>query len=79
MPHKKNPIAAENLTGVARLLRANLHAALETWRSGTNATSVTPPWSVIPPDSTTLASYATRRLTRVLKNLVVNESVCGRT
>ena len=29
MPHKKNPIASENLTGVARIMRSNLQAALE--------------------------------------------------
>ena len=74
MPHKKNPIAAENLTGVARLLRANLHAALENvalWHERDLSHSSVE--RVILPDSTTLASYATRRLTRVLKNLVVND------
>lgn len=29
MPHKKNPISAENLTGIARLLRGNAGAAME--------------------------------------------------
>ena len=29
MPHKKNPIASENIAGVARLMRSNLQAALE--------------------------------------------------
>ena len=29
MPHKKNPIATENISGLARLMRSNLQAALE--------------------------------------------------
>ncbi|MFA7459537.1 MAG: adenylosuccinate lyase [Trueperaceae bacterium] len=74
MPHKKNPIASENLTGVARLLRANLQAALENvalWHERDLSHSAVE--RVILPDSTTLASYALGRLTRVLRNLVVDE------
>ena len=42
MPHKRNPILAENVCGLARL-RARLRAARRsrTWRSGTSATSAT--------------------------------------
>ncbi len=74
MPHKKNPIASENLAGVARLLRGNLQAALENvalWHERDISHSSVE--RVILPDSTTLASYATRRLTRVLNDLVVDE------
>lgn len=74
MPHKKNPIASENLTGVARLLRANLQAALENvalWHERDLSHSSVE--RVILPDSTTLASYAVRRLTRVLNGLQVYE------
>ncbi len=74
MPHKRNPIASENLTGMARLLRASLQAALENvalWHERDLSHSSVE--RVILPDSTTLASYATRRLTRVLTNLDVNE------
>ena len=74
MPHKKNPIATENLTGIARLLRSNLQAALENvtlWHERDLSHSSVE--RVILPDSTTRASYATRRLTRVLTNLVVDE------
>ena len=74
MPHKKNPIASENLTGVARLLRSNLQAALENvslWHERDLSHSSVE--RVILPDSTTLASYALRRLRRVLENLVVDE------
>lgn len=72
MPHKKNPVASENLTGVARLLRSYLHPALENvalWHERDISHSSVE--RVILPDATTLASYALRRLKRVLDDLVV--------
>ncbi len=72
MPHKRNPIASENLTGVARLLRANAMAALENvalWHERDISHSSVE--RVILPDSTILVDYALARLTRVLQNLVV--------
>lgn len=72
MPHKKNPIASENLAGIARLLRSNLQAGLENvalWHERDISHSSVE--RVILPDSTTLASYALRRLKRVLDDLVV--------
>ena len=45
MPHKRNPITGEKLSGLARLLRGNALAALETSPSGTNAIFRTPAWS----------------------------------
>ncbi|MGL4608292.1 MAG: adenylosuccinate lyase [Trueperaceae bacterium] len=72
MPHKKNPIATENITGIARLLRSNLQAGLENialWHERDISHSSTE--RVILPDTTTLASYATRRLTHVVQNLMV--------
>ncbi|MEJ2290413.1 MAG: adenylosuccinate lyase [Deinococcales bacterium] len=78
MPHKKNPIASENLTGVARLLRSNLQAALENvalWHERDISHSSVE--RIILPDSTTLASYALRRLTGVLEALVVDEQRLG--
>ena len=42
MPHKRNPIVSERITGIARLLRGYAHdRASRTWRSGTSATSRT--------------------------------------
>jgi adenylosuccinate lyase len=79
MPHKKNPIATENLTGVARLLRSNLQAALENvalWHERDISHSA--PERVLFPDTTTLASYACRRLTRVLEELVVYPEAMAR-
>jgi adenylosuccinate lyase len=72
MPHKKNPIASENISGIARLLRSNLQAALENvalWHERDISHSSVE--RVILPDTTTLASYATRRLTRVLGELII--------
>ncbi len=72
MPHKKNPIATENITGIARLLRSNLQAGLENvalWHERDISHSAAE--RVILPDSTTLASYACRRLTRVVRDLIV--------
>ncbi len=73
MPHKKNPIASENLSGVARLLRSNLQAALENvalWHERDISHSSVE--RVILPDSTTLAAYALRRMRRVIENLRVD-------
>jgi adenylosuccinate lyase len=72
MPHKKNPIATENLTGVARLLRAYAGAGLEDvalWHERDISHSSVE--RVVLPDATTVASYGVRRLTRVLRDLVV--------
>jgi adenylosuccinate lyase len=74
MPHKKNPVALENLSGLARLLRSNLQAQLENvalWHERDISHSSVE--RVILPDSTTLAHYMLRRLKRVLEGLVVHE------
>jgi adenylosuccinate lyase len=72
MPHKKNPIATENITGIARLLRSNLQAALENvalWHERDISHSSAE--RIILPDTTTLASYAIRRLSTVVRDLMV--------
>lgn len=74
MPHKKNPVALENITGLARLLRSNLQAELENvalWHERDISHSSVE--RVILPDSTTLAHYALRRLNKVLEGLVVGQ------
>lgn len=74
MPHKKNPVALENISGLARLLRSNLQAELENvalWHERDISHSSVE--RVILPDSTTLAHYMLRRLGRVLEGLVVSE------
>ncbi|MEX2501025.1 MAG: adenylosuccinate lyase [Trueperaceae bacterium] len=75
MPHKKNPIASENLTGVARLLRSYVGPALENvalWHERDISHSSVE--RMILPDATSLASYALRRAVRVLDGLGVDEA-----
>ena len=74
MPHKKNPVALENISGLARLLKSNLQAGLENvalWHERDISHSSVE--RVILPDSTTLAHYLTRRLAGLLRGLRVNE------
>ena len=72
MPHKKNPIGCENISGLARLLRTNALAAMENmalWHERDISHSSVE--RVIAPDSTILADYMLRRLTSILRGLVV--------
>ena len=75
MPHKRNPIACENVSGLARILRSNAVTALENiplWHERDISHSSAE--RVILPDSTTLAHYLTTRLANVIKNLAVDEA-----
>jgi adenylosuccinate lyase len=70
MPHKKNPISAENLCGLARLVRSNALAALENmplWHERDISHSSVE--RVIMPDSTILIDYMLNRMRSVLTNL----------
>ena len=70
MPHKKNPISAENLTGLARLVRTNSLAAMENmalWHERDISHSSVE--RVIMPDSTIMVNYMLNRLNGVLANL----------
>ncbi|MEI7473698.1 MAG: adenylosuccinate lyase [bacterium] len=72
MPHKKNPISGENLTGLARLVRSNSFAALENiplWHERDISHSSVE--RVIFPDSTILIDYMLNRFKGVINNLVV--------
>lgn len=72
MPHKKNPISAENLSGLSRLLRGNALAALENmalWHERDISHSSVE--RVIMPDSTILAHYMLHRLTGLMSGLRV--------
>ena len=72
MPHKRNPIASENLSGLARVLRGNAMAAMENvalWHERDISHSSVE--RIIGPDSTILLDYMLARLTRVLDKLVV--------
>ncbi len=70
MPHKKNPILSENLTGLARLIRANVVPALENialWHERDISHSAVE--RNIGPDSTIALDFALCRLSNVVKNL----------
>ena len=72
MPHKRNPILSENISGLARLMRSYAMAALENvalWHERDISHSSVE--RVIAPDATILLDFMLRRMTYVLKNLVV--------
>ena len=79
MPHKKNPIGSENLSGLARLVRSNSLAAMEDialWHERDISHSSVE--RVIAPDSSILIDYMLNRLTRMIKNLVVKKDNMAR-
>lgn len=72
MPHKRNPIASENLCGLARLVRANSVAAMENvalWHERDISHSSVE--RVIIPDSTMVVDYMLARFTDLMAKLVV--------
>ncbi len=72
MPHKRNPVASENLSGLARVVRSNALAAMENiplWHERDISHSSVE--RIIIPDSTILINYMLVRLTGVLKGLQV--------
>lgn len=72
MPHKRNPVGCENITGLARLLRGNAMAALENvplWHERDISHSSVE--RIILPDSTILLDYMLHRFTAIVKDLVV--------
>lgn len=72
MPHKRNPIASENLCGLARLVRANSLAGLENvalWHERDISHSSVE--RVVMPDSTILVDYMLVRITDLIRNLLV--------
>jgi adenylosuccinate lyase len=72
MPHKRNPISAENLSGLARLVRSYSLAAMENiplWHERDISHSSVE--RVIGPDATILIDYMLTRLTSLVENLIV--------
>ena len=72
MPHKKNPILSENLTGLARLIRSSVVPALENvalWHERDISHSAVE--RNIGPDTTIALDFALHRLSNVVKNLNV--------
>ncbi len=73
MPHKRNPILTENVTGLARLMRSYAVAALENialWHERDISHSSVE--RVIGPDATIALDFMLNRMTRVVKGLVVH-------
>jgi adenylosuccinate lyase len=72
MPHKKNPITSEQISGLARVLRSNSQAALENialWHERDISHSSVE--RVIFPDSTILADYLLAKTTDLIDRLLV--------
>jgi adenylosuccinate lyase len=74
MPHKRNPITTERITGLARVLRGNATAAVENvalWHERDISHSGAE--RVILPDSTILLDYLQHLAIRVVRGMVVHE------
>ncbi|MBI2987795.1 MAG: adenylosuccinate lyase [Deltaproteobacteria bacterium] len=72
MPHKRNPILSENVSGLARLMRSYAAAALENiplWHERDISHSSVE--RVVAPDATILLDFMLRRMTYILKDLCV--------
>ncbi len=76
MPHKKNPILCERISGLARILRGNAQAAMENmplWHERDISHSSVE--RVIVPDGTILLDYMLNKFTGLIQRLVVREDV----
>lgn len=72
MPHKRNPIVSERITGLARVLRANAMAALENvalWHERDISHSSVE--RIVVPDSCIALDYMLDLMTKLIKNLLV--------
>lgn len=72
MPHKRNPVGCENLSGLARVVRANALASIENialWHERDISHSSVE--RIVIPDSSILIDYMLNRLTGILKALQV--------
>ncbi len=72
MPHKRNPISAETITGLSRVLRGNLQAGMQDvalWHERDISHSSVE--RIVLPDSSLMAYYVLRRMQRLLAGLQV--------
>jgi len=72
MPHKRNPVISERITGLARILRANSIAALENvalWHERDISHSSVE--RIIMPDSCIALNYALDLMVKLIKNLII--------
>ena len=73
MPHKRNPVLTENLTGLARIVRAAVNPAMENvalWHERDISHSSVE--RVFAPDATIALDFALHRMASVVENLVVH-------
>jgi len=73
MPHKRNPISAETLTGLSRVLRGHLATGMQNvalWHERDISHSSAE--RIVLPDASMLAYYVTKRLTRLVTGLEVD-------
>ena len=73
MPHKRNPISAETISGLSRVLRANAQVGLQDvplWHERDISHSSAE--RIVLPDSASLALYMVKRMSRLLSNLEVD-------
>lgn len=78
MPHKRNPISAETISGLSRVVRSNLMAGLQDvalWHERDISHSSVE--RIILPDSSMLVHYMLRRLRRLLERLEVDAERMG--
>jgi adenylosuccinate lyase len=74
MPHKRNPILAENVCGISRLVRAYADASMENiplWHERDISHSSVE--RIIAPDATTAVHFTLRRMTTIMEGLVVDK------
>jgi adenylosuccinate lyase len=72
MPHKRNPITSEQLSGLSRLVRSNLNAAMENnplWHERDISHSSVE--RIILPDTTILINYMLNKMISLIENLLV--------
>jgi len=72
MPHKRNPVLSENLTGLARLIRSYAVPSMENislWHERDISHSSVE--RIMAPDSNIMLDFALSRMNRIVKNLIV--------
>lgn len=72
MPHKRNPIGSENVTGLARVIRGHMMTAYEDvplWHERDISHSSAE--RIILPDTTILVDYILTRINKIIKTLTV--------
>lgn len=75
MPHKKNPVTSEQISGLARVIRGNSLASLENiplWHERDISHSSVE--RIIIPDSTILLDYTLNKMSNIIKYIIVNKS-----